>query len=295
MDRKKGSYKIEIPELIHLSKLLDDEDEEVYENIKNRFLMYGEESKNFLNDFINSDYQLIANRSREIISLLNFKLIERKIRELLLNKRNLLERAVILISSYGYPNVDFDNYKTIIDKTANDINSLIEEKNLTTAPPLDKINIINNFLFHKMGFRGNNKKYYEADNSYINKVIDRKTGIPISLSILYLLIAKRLNLPIYGVNLPSHFIIKYQDDKDEFFIDPFNEGIIISKKEAIKFLKQIGISEKEFSEITFLNIAHESDIIKRYINNLINVYEKEDEKLKIKQLTQLKSHFNLIR
>jgi len=294
MKKIEDNFKIEIPELNHLIKLLDDEDEEIYTNIRKRFLMYGEESKNFLVEYINSEDQIIAERSKEIISLLNFKLLENKIRELFLNKRNLLERAVFLISSYGYPNVDFDNYTMIIDKMANDIRSRIDQKSTKSIISLDKINIINDYLFHKKGFKGNTENYYDTDNSYINKVIDKKTGIPISLSILYLLIAKRINLPVFGVNLPSHFILKYQDEKDEFFIDPFNEGIVISRTEAIKFLKQLGVFEIDFNSISFLNNASERDIIKRFINNLINVYEKNNEKLKVEQLNQLQSHFELI-
>jgi regulator of sirC expression with transglutaminase-like and TPR domain len=294
MKKVDENFKIEIPELNHLIKLLDDEDEEIYKNIRKRFLMYGEESKNFLKEYINSEDQIIAERSKEIISQLNFKLLENKIRELFLNKKNLLERAVFLISSYGYPNVDFDNYKMVIDKMAFDISNRIDKKSSKFLTSLEKINIINDYLFRKKGFKGNTENYYDTDNSYINKVIDKKTGIPISLSILYLLIAKRLNLPVFGINLPSHFIIKYQDDNEEFFIDPFNEGIVISRKEAIKFLKQLSVSEKDFDNISFLNIASEKDIIKRYINNLINVFEKNNEELQVDQLTRLQSHFELI-
>lgn len=294
MHKIKDKYKIEIPELNHLIKLLDDEDEEIYENIKKRFLLYGQESKNFLVEFVNSEDLIIAERAKEIISLLDFKLIENKIRELFLNKRNLLERAVFLISEYGYPNVDFDNYKMIIDKMAFDIGSRIGRKIRKVSSSLDKIKVINDYLFLRKGFKGNTENYNNVDNLYINKVIDRKMGMPVSLSILYLLIANRLKLPVYGVNLPSHFIVKYQDEKEELFIDPFNQGIVISRKEAVKFLKQLGLSEEEFNKISFLNKAIERDIIKRYIDNLIHIYEKNNEKLKAGQLKKLKSHFELI-
>ena len=294
MEKIKDNFKIEIQELNHLIKLLDDEDEEIYENIKKRFLLYGEESKNFLSEFTKSEDFLIAERSKEIITLLDFKLVENKIRELFLNKKNLLERAVFLISEFGYPNVDFDNYKMIIDKIAFDIGSRIGRKIKKVSSAFEKIKIFNEYLFQRKGFKGNTENYNETDNLYINKVIDRKMGIPVSLSILYLLIAYRLKLPIYGVNLPSHFIVKYQDDKEELFIDPFNQGIVISRKEAVKFLKQLGLSEEEFNSISFLNNSNERDIIKRYINNLIHVYEKNNEKLKAEQLKQLQSHFELI-
>jgi regulator of sirC expression with transglutaminase-like and TPR domain len=294
MNKVKDNFKIEIPELNHLIKLIDDEDEEIYENIKKRFLLYGEESKNFLSEFTKSEDLLIAERSKEIISILDFKLVENKIRELFLNKKNLLERAVFLISEYGYPNVDFDNYKMIIDKMAFDIESRIERKIRKVSSSYEKIKIINDYLFKRKKFKGNTENYNETDNLYINKVIDRKMGIPVSLSILYLLIANRLKLPIYGVNLPSHFIVKYQDDKEELFIDPFNEGIVISRKEAIKFLKQLGLSEEDCNKISFLNNASERDIVKRYINNLIHIYEKNNEKLKAGKLKQLLSHFELI-
>ena len=121
--------------------------------------------------------------------------------------------------------------------------------------------------------------------------MDRKKGIPISLSILYLLICKRLNLPTYGVNLPAHFIIKYVDERDEFYIDPYNNGIVISKSEAIKFLSRIGLTKEDFDSISFLKIADDKDIIKRSLNNLVNIYTRSGDTQKTEQLKKIMSYF----
>ena len=280
----------DIPEFHSLIKLLDDDSDFVYNNVKERFIHYGENAMHFLKDYFEDENYIVAQRSREIYSIINFTLLENKIKEVAY-ENNMLEKAVFLISKYEYPDVDYDNYKMILDKMAIDLKEKIKKKYPLIISSFDKIKMLNAYFFYEKGFKGNTKNYYEPENSYINRVIDRKTGIPITLSIVYLLLAKRMEMPVFGVNIPSHFIVEYKDEKEEYFIDVFNYGVVISKEEALNFLKQFGIYEKDFNNVPFIQPAGDREIIKRVLENLINIYEKEKDELRIEHLKKLQSYF----
>jgi regulator of sirC expression with transglutaminase-like and TPR domain len=282
--------KQENPEFQSLIKLIDDENDFIYQNVKDKFLSYGKEAMHFLKDFFNSDNITIAERAKEIYELINFKFLDKKLRDLSY-KESFLEEAAFAIASYEYPETDYDNYKMILDKMAIDLKEQIDKKYTDFVTVYDKVKMLNDYFFHEKVFKGNTKDYYEPDNSYLNRVIDRRTGIPITLSIVYMLIAGRIGIQFHGVNIPNHFIIKYKDDIDEFFIDVFNFGVIISKFEALNFLRQFGIYEKDFDNLPFLQNADDKDIIYRIFANLISVYEKEPNEKKVEQLTKLQSYF----
>jgi len=274
-----------------LIRLLDDENEFIYDNVRERFLSHGTEAMAFLREYFNSENELISGRSKEIYTLINFNILGKKMRELSYES-DILEKAAFLICSYEYPDIDTDNYIMILDKMALDLKWKMEKKHPSSMSALEKIRMLNNYFFIQKGFRGNDKYYYEADNCYISRVIDRKTGIQITLSIIYILIAKRLNLPVYGVNVPGHFIVEYKDEKNEYFVDVFNSGVVISKDEALTFLRQFGVKEQDFDEMPFLHPASEREIIKRVFTNLINIYKKENNRTKTEQLKKLQSYFS---
>lgn len=282
-------------EFEHLIKLLDDEDEGIYRNIKDRFLSYGNDSSKFLKKYLKDENILLKKRANEIISLLNFESIEKKFRKLFLkNEEMFLEDAIFLLASFGYPGVNMNDYKRELDKMSLDIESRIVGINDSPANPgiLEVLNTINNYLFFDKGFKGNADHYYEPDNSYINKVLDTKLGIPISLSIIYILISRRLNLPIFGISLPGHFILKYGEAGEEFFIDPFNRGVIVSVKEAEEFIKKIGMSKAEFDNIPYLRSASDKEIVLRTMRNLMEIYNKQGDPVRSEQLEKLMKYFS---
>lgn len=286
---------IEIKDTENLIKLLDDNDEFVYQHVRNKLLEAGTDVIPALMMGLTNDNALLNERIKNTIDEIYFSEIDVKFKELSQKNEDILEDAVFLMARFGYPEIDMTKYKNTLDEMGDKLNiSIAKMKTNTLIPqgdPLHIINIINNFLFYQQGFKGNTENFYEPENTFFNDVMDRKKGIPISLSILYLLICKRLNLPAYGVNLPAHFIIKYIDDKDEFFIDPYNNGIVISKSEAIKFLSRIGLSKEDFENISFLKIADDKDIIKRSLNNLINIYTRSGDVQKTEQLKKIMGYF----
>ncbi|MBP9095285.1 MAG: transglutaminase family protein [Ignavibacteria bacterium] len=279
----------------NLIKLLDDNDEFVYQHVRNKLLEAGNDAIPALMMGLTNDNPLLNERIKNIIDEIYFNEVDTKFKELSEKKDGILEEAVFLIANFGYPEMDMKKYQSELDEMSTKLNLSIDKMKLNPLIPQDDplqiIKIINHFLFYQQGFKGNTENFYEPENTFFNDVMDRKKGIPISLSILYLLICKRLNLPTYGVNLPAHFIIKYVDERDEFYIDPYNNGIVISKSEAIKFLSRIGLTKEDFDSISFLKIADDKDIIKRSLNNLVNIYTRSGDTQKTEQLKKIMSYF----
>lgn len=285
----------EIKDTENLIKLLDDNDEFVYQHVRNKLLEAGNDAIPALMMGLTNDNPLLNERIKNIIDEIYFSEVDTKFKKLSEKKDGILEEAVFLIANFGYPEMDMKKYQSELDEMSTKLNLSIDKMKLNPLIPQDDplqiIKIINHFLFYQQGFKGNAENFYEPENTFFNDVMDRKKGIPISLSILYLLICKRLNLPTYGVNLPAHFIIKYVDERDEFYIDPYNNGIVISKSEAIKFLSRIGLTKEDFDSISFLKIADDKDIIKRSLNNLVNIYTRSGDTQKTEQLKKIMSYF----
>ena len=285
----------EIKDTENLIKLLDDNDEFVFQHVREKLFEAGNDAIPALMMGLTNDNPLLNERIKNLIDEIYFAEVDANFKELSEKNDNILEEAVFLIANYGYPEMDMKKYQSELDEMSTKLNVSIDKMKLNPLIPQDDplqiIKIINHFLFYQQGFKGNTENFYEPENTFFNDVMDRKKGIPISLSILYLLICKRLNLPTYGVNLPAHFIIKYVDERDEFYIDPYNNGIVISKSEAIKFLSRIGLTKEEFDSISFLKIADDKDIIKRSLNNLFNIYTRSGDTQKTEQLKKIMSYF----
>lgn len=277
-------------EFEHLIKLLDDEDQNIYSSVRERFISSGDQSVNFLKKYLNDENLLLRKRANEIISILKFEEIESRFTKLAWRKDDdILEDGIFLIASFVYPEIDMSIYRSKLTEMANEIQSRLGRINsdIMTIKPLAVLNTINNYLFTELGFKGNSEKFYDTDNSCINKVIDTKMGIPITLSIIYILISKKLGIPVFGINLPGHFIIKYSDKNEEFFIDPFNKGVTISKKDADEFIKKIGMSGEDIENIPYLKKTTEKEILLRVLRNLLEIYKEKNENIRYEQLEKL--------
>ncbi len=128
-------------------------------------------------------------------------------------------------------------------------------------------------MFEELEFSGSTNDYYNPHNSYMNRVIDRREGLPISLALIVLFIARRLDLPFYGINMPIHFMMKYKTANEEILIDPFDHGKVVTYDQCYYFLKQNGVEPRTAH---FQN-SSEEDILARCIRNLIKSYEKRDK------------------
>jgi len=202
---------------------------------------------------------------------------------------NILEGACYL-AQFQFPEISFTKIDGEIDKIKDDI--WLDIGNSLTA--LEKVRLINHVIFDMHKFMRNSNNFYSPQNSFINQVIETKKGNPISLAIIYLSVAHKLNLPIYGVNLPKNFILAYKDEyrhrdaEDEledilFYINPYNKGAILGKKEIDYFIKQQQLKPDKSYYLPCSN----QDIVIRLINNLLLSYEKLGFKDKIERLKDL--------
>lgn len=138
------------------------------------------------------------------------------------------------------------------------------------------IAVLNTLLFEEQGFRGNTETYYDPANSFLNEVMDRRVGLPITLSVLYLAITHRLNLPVYGVGMPLHFLVKYVGRGREIYIDPFYGGRILTPEGCRERIERI-VKQPVVFDPAYLNATPKRLILYRLLNNLKQVYLRREE------------------
>jgi regulator of sirC expression with transglutaminase-like and TPR domain len=274
-------------EIDALISLLDDPDKEVYVEVFNNLINKGTEIIPALEKaWEMSPNQFIQERLENIIHKIHFESVKAEIiRWNRSNKQDIIEGA-FWIAKYQFPEISFTEIINFIEKMVKEI-WLEINKNLTAY---EKINVINHIFFQNYKFKSI-INLLNPHNYYINRVIETKKGSPVALGIIYSGIAQRLNLPVYGVDLPNSFILAYLNDdysflnKDKsqdilFYINPSNSGIVFSKSEISAYLKTMKIDSSE----DYFMPASPQKIIKRLIEELIIIYEKNDNDKKINDL-----------
>ena len=181
---------------------------------------------------------------------------------------NLAKTALLLAKCVEYPDLIVDEYLLRIEKMAAQIESRLGSD---ARNPNSLIDLINDYLFVEQGFHGNDDDYYDPRNSFLNEVIDRKTGIPITLSTLYIELAGRVGLTLDGVGFPGHFIVKFSGPGDEILIDPFNRGRILSEKNCQDILNRMYAGGVQFKR-EMLSRSTKKQILGRMLNNLKGIY-----------------------
>jgi regulator of sirC expression with transglutaminase-like and TPR domain len=274
-------------------QLLDDPDEEIFVQVSDRLLEMGAEVIPILEGaWEESENEIIQTRIENIIQKINYDDVCRKlVNWARLGGQNLLTGS-LLVAKYQFPEMDEEKVKNHINQIKQDVWIELNE-NLTA---LEKVKIINHILYDVHGFDGNRKNYHAPNNSYINCVLESKKGNPLSIGIVYMIIAQGLDIPIYGVNLPEHFVLAYEDellqfastsDNEQegilFYINPFSNGAIFGKKEISSYLEQIGAKSKKSFYVPCSNI----DIIIRNLNNLLFSYQKLGKEGKVKEIQHL--------
>jgi regulator of sirC expression with transglutaminase-like and TPR domain len=180
------------------------------------------------------------------------------------------EHGALLIAKLAYPDLSIPHYVECLDQLAEEFRT----KWLATESPSGKAaRLLSNFLFKDKGFSGNREEYYEPDNSYMNRVIDTRQGIPISLSALYVFVGKRLGLPVVGVGMPGHFLVKLEGETPAQFVDCFNGGTILREQDCEQFITASGLDY----DPTLLEKSSTPTILARMLRNLLSIYEQDAE------------------
>lgn len=186
-----------------------------------------------------------------------------------------LAHAALLIAQEEYPQLSPEAYLQRLDLFAEMVKDRLA--NETAAPVL--LGEISKVLFDEEKFRGNAESYYDPRNSFLNDVLDRHLGIPITLSVVYLEVGWRLGLPLEGVNFPGHFLVRYEGEALKLLIDPFQGGLIRFEDEAQELLDRVYGGTVKLQE-TYMRPASRRDILIRLLTNLKTIYlnTRDDER-----------------
>ena len=263
-----------------LIKLLSDENDRVARTIEEKLVEIGDPAIPLLLE-AEIEQPEMAQRIEGVLDEIRGGRLEDELRMLVGapgNQQPDLERGAFLIARYAYPGLDVEGYVRKLDAMAEEV----LDRMGTRVSGEETVKTLGRYLFTEQGYRGNTKNYYEPDNSYLNRVIDRRTGIPISLSVFYLLIGKRLNLPVHGIGMPGHFLVKYEAERYRMFVDCFNAGALLTEKDCQRFLMQAGYGFED----KYLLHSPPRAILARMLKNLVAIYDKMNEHVKRDRLTR---------
>ncbi len=190
-----------------------------------------------------------------------------------------LARACLLIAEDVYPGLDIDGYLGEIERFAARLRGRIPPGESAE----ERVVALNRFLFDELGFSGNADNYYDPRNSYLNEVLDRRTGIPITLSVLYMEIGRRIGLAFEGVSFPGHFLVRLRLRGAMLVLDPFSGGEALSEADLRERLQRVipegaagGVPVAELPLDSFLEPASKRQILARLLRNLKGIYRGAD-------------------
>jgi len=281
--------------------LLDDTDDRVVQHIESQIMELGAGAIPLIEARCTLEEN--PNRLDRMLSLIKRiqqqKLADELSRWMKTDEQDLLD-GLLIINQLKDASVSRQSIDILLDKIK--LDAWLELNYDLTS--FEKVKILNHIFFDLHKFKGDTDSYHHSDNSFISSVLERKTGNPISLSIIYSLVAQRLNIPIYGVNLPQHFILGYVKDFDWppllmfndpsaagneqggdilFYINPFNSGLIFNHDNIHKFLKQLKLEPKE----DYFKVCNNTDIVLRVLRNLEVSYAREKKSNKLAQVKVL--------
>ena len=273
-------------ELYALYQLLDDPQASIQDAVRERILVIGEEAVQPLRSIAQDHGDVNRAAVEDLVNEIRMtKTLERLGRNYSDSDRAIdLERGAFVLARYGFPGINISNYEQRLDEMASDIKVLAGMR----AAPLDLFMKMRSYLFSDLGFLGNREDYYNPNNSYLNKVIDFRKGIPITLSLLMLVLARRLGLMLNGIGMPMHFLVQYDDGSRMFFVDAFNSGIIITRDQCRLMLSSSGITLTP----EMLAPVSPRDILERMWRNLYLAYQQQGDEPEAQRVAELLSFIN---
>jgi regulator of sirC expression with transglutaminase-like and TPR domain len=279
---------INLTEVNSLIRLLDDPDTEVYEHVHQKLLSFGNEAIEYLESAFEKAFDPIQQeRIANLVHEIQFGTVKNDLKLWYQSGAFDLLQGILIINRYQYPDLDEQKVINQIESIKRDI--WIQMMN--EASPVEQVKLMNHVFYSIHGFTGNTTNHRDPQNSYISQVLETKKGNQISLAIIYSIIAQKLDIPVYGVNLPQHFILAYLDESSEtefdggilFYINAFNKGFIFGRRDVDMFLKQLNLQfDKQFYEP-----CSNAEIIKRVLRNLISAYEHLGSSEKVDELNEL--------
>ncbi len=275
-------------EVNSLIRLLDDPDKEIYEHVHQKLLSFGSGAIEYLENSWEQAFDPIQqDRIANLVHEIQFGIVKKDLELWYHGGAFDLLQGILIINRYQYPDLDEQKVINQVESIKRDIWMQM----MNEASPAEQVKLINHVFYSIYGFSGNTTNHKDPQNSYLSQVLETKKGNQISLAIIYSIIAQKLDIPVYGVNLPQHFILAYLDEtmKSEFeggilfYINAFKKGIIFGRRDVDMFLRQLNLKfDKQFYEP-----CSNTDIIKRVLRNLISAYEHLGSAEKVDELNEL--------
>lgn len=261
-----------------LISLLADDDAKVYQSVRSTILSYGPSSAEWMQKYALSSDPVLRRRAAEIINHFARQEADTQFLAFCLNQGEDfdLEQGVLLLSKTQYPAISMEGYSAVLDDLAGDLR---ERLNLS-APADQMLRVVNDYVFRELRFTGDEKNFYDPENSYFTRVIDRRTGNVVSLCLFYLLLTRRLQLPVTGIGLPGHFLCRYQSTRAEIYIDVFHGGRMLAKMDCVKHVIQL---RQRFDESCLAPVSSRR-ILLRICATLHQVYTQRKSPAQIERL-----------
>jgi regulator of sirC expression with transglutaminase-like and TPR domain len=193
-----------------------------------------------------------------------------------------LAEAALLVAAQEYEELDVRGYLVRLDEMGRALRVRLEDEHR----PERAVMALNHYLFQELGFRGNTEQYYDARNSYLNEVLERRTGIPITLSLVYIEVARRAGLDVEGVGLPGHFVVRVQTAARGLLVDPFHGGMLLSELDCQQRLDRI-FSGKVKLEPHMLRACGPKDMIERVLRNLKAIHLRDEDNARALRVVDL--------
>ncbi len=268
-------------ELKALISLLDDEDLEVVEHVEKQIRQIGGSMIPLLEtEWEGSFNPALQKRIEELIHNLQYESVLDRMRDWKNGGGMDLLEGLWIVATYQYPDLSLDKLRQDIEQLFYDV--WVDFKD--DMHPDERVRALNHAFFTKLKFAPNTKHFHSPANSMINQVMESRRGNPITLCILYMLIANRLKLPIYGVNLPNLFVLTYKDNSVvQFYINVFNRGLIFSRKDIDQYIDQLNL--KQLS--TFYQPCTNADIVRRVLRNLVLAFEKTGDVERVSEVERI--------
>ncbi|MCE1202720.1 MAG: transglutaminase-like domain-containing protein [Bacteroidia bacterium] len=281
-------------ELLALISLVDEPDDSLFAKVRDRIFEYGIQAVPALEDaFGKCPDDMVQQR---IVSLVHDIQQQHLFNELHHWKRfggQDLLTGYLIVTRHQYPDLDVDSITRQVGRLVQDVYNELNPQ----LTPLEKTRVLNHVLYDINKFAGNTSNIQSPDNFYIKNLLETRKGNPISLGILYLLIARGMRIPIYGVDLPRHFVLAYMDERYDlplaqageeqvlFYLNPFNKGAVFTRNEIELYIRQLKLERERSYFVPCDNVA----IMRRLIGGLMEAWTHAGNLLKAEELQTLRT------
>lgn len=275
-----AEFEMNKDELKALVSLLDDEDEDVVQHVQQRLVSIGSEAIPFLEERWEQSFEpLLQKRIENIIHRLQFYRLKKRLDSWKEQGSGDLLEGMWLVATYQYPDLEFDYIRKEIQQIYYQAWIDFNEN----MHPYDQVRMLNQVLFEKLKFAPSSKKFHSPGNSMFNVVLETKKGNPISLCVLYMLVARKLEMPVYGVNLPNLFICTYKKTGLQFYINAYNKGLIFSRLDIDNYIEQLHVNPDDI----YYEPCGNLDIVRRVLRNLVLSFEKSGQHHQVEDIRKL--------